>query len=227
MSNPWNTETPWSVDNIWTVSKPVTQSMAFKVTGHPDKGWQQYICETHLAPALVGYAGKVSKRPEDYRCLILGSTELEVEKSLWAFGFVGEILSSDIAEKAMARCRDQAKALGKLNASFVVADLNTDRFDGAFDFIIANGILHHIVEQGPCLDMLNSALAPGGILIASEFTGPYRFQLPQVQVDWINSILRLAPEDLRMPGTLDRAPRTMTIFSSEWSPPQRDGDFGS
>jgi CRP/FNR family transcriptional regulator, cyclic AMP receptor protein len=24
-----------------------------------------------------------------------------------------------------------------------------------------------------------------------------------------------------------RAPRTMTIFSSEWSPPQRDGDFGS
>jgi SAM-dependent methyltransferase len=160
---------------------------------------------TRLAPALLGYAGKgPKKRPEDYRCLILGSTELEVEKSLWGLGFVGEIVSSDIAEKAMARCRDQARARGQMNVNFVVADLNTDRFEGTFDFVIANGILHHIIEQERCLDMLNSALAPDGYLIASEFTGPRRFQLPQAQVDWTNSILRLAPEELRMPLTLDR-----------------------
>src|SRR5690242_13224926 len=123
--NPWNSDTPWAVDNIWTVSSPIIEARAKKISGDPSKDWLQYACEAHLAQTF-------GRTASGHRCLVMGSTELRVEKTLWQYGYDGEIVSTDIADKAMARSRVEAERMGKRNATFVVADLNTARPTGPF-----------------------------------------------------------------------------------------------
>jgi hypothetical protein len=69
---------------------------------------------------------------------------------------------------------------------------------GKFDFIIAEGVLHHITNLDHCLRSIRGAMNEGAILIAPEFTGPYRYQLPVEQVFWINHILHLMPRAVRI-----------------------------
>jgi SAM-dependent methyltransferase len=210
MSNPWNADKPFNYDGTWVSSRPIIQSMCRKVTGNESKGWQQYVMEKYLYPALTKwdqytddfiksqtYPHAKIKTTEDYRCLILGSNEGTVERILCSWGFVGEIVASDIAEKALARARAQALELGYRNIVHVQADLNTDNFDGKFDFVIAEGVLHHISNVDHCLQTLDGVLPTGGIFIAADYVGPFRFQLPPEQVAWINAVLAILPRGLR------------------------------
>ncbi len=112
-------------------------------------------------------------------------------------GFEGEIIASDIADKALARAKEKASVLGYTNIKYKVADLNHDSFEGPFDFIFAEGVLHHIENIEMCLTMLNRVLAPNGKIFVQEFVGPVRFQLPEAQVRWINSALNILPKALR------------------------------
>jgi 2-polyprenyl-3-methyl-5-hydroxy-6-metoxy-1,4-benzoquinol methylase len=57
------------------------------------------------------------------------------------------------------------------------------------DFIVAEGVLHHVANLEPCLRHLHELLEPDGLLIAVEFEGPFRFQLEERQVRWINAAL--------------------------------------
>jgi SAM-dependent methyltransferase len=148
-----------------------------------------------LPPAL-GLASS-DKQKEEYRCLLLGSNEGHMERMLCERGFTGEITASDIAEKALARAKQKTESLGFRNVNYIVADLNTDKFEGNFDYIIAEGVLHHIENIEPCLKMLSSALKPDGYFILVEFEGPVRFQLPDIQVRWINAALSVLPKELR------------------------------
>lgn len=164
--------------------------------------WVHYT-PTHIQP--LAYRDLPIKAPQDYRCLILGSNEGKMEQFLCQWGFVGEIVASDIADRALARAAAKAKQFGYDNIRHVQADLNTDdllkRTDGRFDFIVAEGVLHHIHNLERCIEMLKSLLAPQGVLIASEFVGPFRFQLPELQVFWINHVLRGFPRILRFGPT--------------------------
>lgn len=229
--NPWDADKPFDYGNIWVSSGPIIRSMCRKVTGNEKMGWQQYVMEKYLHPALTRWTEYVSdaardgaypylntKPPEEYRCLILGSNEGAVERQLCEWGFVGEIVASDIAENALARARDQAQALGYHNIRHLKADLNTDRFDGRFDFIIAEGVLHHIAELESCLGMLREVLADDGVLIAPEFVGPFRFQMPPEQVAWINATLGILPQGLRRIAP-PRDPR-MPSAASYAAPPE-------
>ena len=213
-NNPWDLDVPYAPDNIWTHSNAITSDMGLKTTGVVGKSMHQFICEKYLWPSLQNwnamthsdikrqaYQFKNMKKPQSYRCLIMGSTELEIEKFLWHWGYVGELLIVDIAEKALMRCKKEADSMGKKNINFVVEDLNTATFDGKFDFVITNGILHHLECQANCLDMINSVLTAEGLLLAVEYTGPFRFQLPKLQVDWINGLLAMMPAGLRLPAS--------------------------
>ena len=227
MSNPWNHDEPWSVDNIWTVSQPIIEGItrriwgdpSKKISGDPSQWWVDYICSTHLAHAFKSSRSEGKKSPESYRCLVIGSTELRVEKCLWDFGYVGEMVSADVADKALARCRAEAERMGKTKTAFVVADLNTDRLPGPFDFIVAGGVLHHLTNHEACLDMLRRELLPGGLLIAAEFTGPYRFQLPPTQTALINATLALMPAAMRNPPVPDRPAMEPLPVEEHWRRP--------
>lgn len=117
-------------------------------------------------------------------------------------GFIGQIVASDIADKALNRARQKINQLGYKNVTYIQADLNQHSFDGQFDFIIAEGVLHHIALIDHALKMIASRLLPDGFFILVEFVGPERFQLPELQVQWINAALNILPKSLR-PFPLD------------------------
>ncbi len=52
-------------------------------------------------------------------------------------------------------------------------------FDEKFDFIIAEGVLHHISNIESCLLMLNGCLKDDGKMFVTEFEGPFRFHFPK------------------------------------------------
>jgi SAM-dependent methyltransferase len=194
VANPWDADAPFDYSAVWPASGPIVESMCRKLTGDPYKGWHQYAIDRYVQPAFGN---------GDARCLILGSSEGTVERLLCAAGFSGEIVASDIAANALARAKQQADGLGYRNIRHVQADLNTDSFDGRFSFIIAEGVLHHVREIARCLRMLGDRLADDGVLIAAEFVGPVRFQLPTVQVAWINAMLGMLPAGLRFIDTAE------------------------
>ena len=134
---------------------------------------------------------------KECRCLVLGSNEGWMERRLCEKGFKGNIVASDIADKAINRAKQKSDSLGFLNIDYVVADLNKFEFDGLYDFIIAEGVIHHIVNIERCLWMLQSKLTPSGFLVIVEYEGPFRFQLSNLQTRWINATLNVLPKYIR------------------------------
>jgi SAM-dependent methyltransferase len=109
-------------------------------------------------------------------------------------------VATDIANNALRRAQQQSEVLGHHNIRHVIHDLNVppgDKFGGPFDFIFAEGVLHHIKNIGPCLEACNRLLKPDGLMFALEFEGPFRFQLSELQTRWINTALAVLPRGLR------------------------------
>jgi ubiquinone/menaquinone biosynthesis C-methylase UbiE len=192
-SNPWNDDVPHSYTGSWFATKAVGRMINTRISGDPGVNWIAHVINSHVPSAS-----------DDLSCLILGSNEGYSERVLCEAGFKGRIIATDIADKALDRARDKARELGYLNIEHVVADLNTANFPGPFDLIIAEGVLHHIENIEGCLDMLNAALAPDGHLVGVEFEGPFRFQLSEKQVHWINAVLGVVPRRLRQLARDDR-----------------------
>jgi SAM-dependent methyltransferase len=185
-ANPWNDDAPYSYTGNWLASKATGRMINRRISGDPEVDWMAHVIKTYIPSAC-----------EDLSCLILGSNEGYSERALCEAGFKGRIVATDIADKALDRARAKARELGYTNIEHVMADLNTANFSGPFELIIAEGVLHHIENIERCLDMLNAALALDGHLVGVEFEGPFRFQLSEKQVHWINAVLGAVPRRLR------------------------------
>ncbi|MBE7386049.1 MAG: methyltransferase domain-containing protein [Leptolyngbya sp. SIO1E4] len=196
-NNPWNADEAVTYDGIWLGCNECAKNIQRKVTGDENTHWLSYTIQNYLAEAI----GKKpsNKAQTSYRCLILGANEGWIERELCKNGFSGEIIASDIADKALSRAAEKSQELGYKNVKYIVADLNGDleEFDGMFDFIIFEGVLHHIENIENCLQILKSKLVNGGLMFGVEHHGPFRFQLPDYQVRWINAALAVLPKTLR------------------------------
>lgn len=177
---------------MWLGCRSVQRHVNAKISGDPGIDWFEHALREHFAAALG--VGGVKPRSQ-YRCLMLGASEGGRVRQLCEAGFVGEIVATDIADRALDRAR---RSLAEFpNVTYVVADLNRDRFAGRFDYIVAEGVLHHIERVEQCLGHLAEVLDPDGLLVAVEYEGPFRFQLEPRQVAWINAALAVLPGELR------------------------------
>jgi SAM-dependent methyltransferase len=105
-----------------------------------------------------------------------------------------EVAGVDIAAGAIEEGR---KEYGD-SIDLRVMDLNQpEPMDREFDIIVANGVLHHIENLEACAEWISDHLAPGGILIASEFTGPVRYRYSRREIALINEGVGLLPDDLQ------------------------------
>ena len=100
----------------------------------------------------------------------------------------------DIASGAILRGREKHGAA----ISLMIGDLNKPELPkDAYDVISSNGVLHHIDNLEVCCEALYDALMPGGILIASEFTGPRRYTYSKREVAAINKGVAMLPAELQ------------------------------
>lgn len=185
--NPWDEDKPWDRSSSWVGCRPYTSIVNQHISGRPDQVWYEYIIERY----------DLTRDSESKSVLILGSSEGAVAQSLCEHGFKGRIVATDIAERALSRSAQRCRERGFLNVEHVVADLNKDRFTDTFDYIVAEGVLHHIEQLAFCLGNLKNCLRPGGYLFAMEFVGAFRFQFPEIQQEWINAALSIMPRKYR------------------------------
>lgn len=221
INNPWNADRPKSYIGMWLGSKAINSKIQKRITGDPNTHWLDYYTSR--------YCQSFFHNPSS-RCLILGANEGTMERHLRAAGFAGRILSTDIADRALARAEQESRRLGLTNIEYRLADLNTDTFDGPFDMVVAEGVLHHIEKTERILRHIHDILTPSGFLLAVEWAGPFRFQLPANQVRWINALLAAVPAELRplyegpagVPPPLDYLSRIHYVIAPEAS--VRDAD---
>src|SRR5215467_2081144 len=164
MPNPWNEDESFDYSGLWLGCRTVRRHVNRKVTGDPELDWFAAALARRFGAALGRTAGR--KSPREHRCLMLGAGEGRRVLELCNAGFAGEIVATDIADKALARA--ERSLAGFPNVRFVLADLNEHRFAGTFDFVVAEGVLHHVENIEPCLRHLHDLLEPDGVLVAVE-----------------------------------------------------------
>ncbi len=69
-----------------------------------------------------------------------------------------------------------------------------------YDLVLSEGALHHLSPLERVLPALASVLAPGGLLVMTEFCGPDRFQWTRGQLRLARRALALIPPKLRLKG---------------------------
>jgi SAM-dependent methyltransferase len=191
-ANPWNAEMPYDYTTSWIGCDVCSDNINRTISGDPKVAPLTYFFNEYMRSRGV-------EALHDCRALLLGASEGNMERDLRRLGFTGPIVATDIAGNALERARLRSEALGYGNIRYVVHNLNDpfgDRFGGPFDFIFAEGVLHHIANIGPCLAECNRLLRDDGRMFAVEFEGPFRFQLPDMQVRWINAALSILPRGL-------------------------------
>lgn len=108
------------------------------------------------------------------------------------------ITGIDIAPGAIEAARQRAAAEGFDNIDYQVANLNLIELTaGAYQLIWANGALHHVESLESLVRALHASLTPEGILVANEYVGPNYQQLGERQVEIINAVKHLLPQELR------------------------------
>lgn len=158
------------------------------ITGNAHKDWLDFIQEKYYAkPAGLG--------------LNVGCGHGDLERQILRRNITQNMEGCDISPKAVEAAQREALASGWGDrVRYFTADANfLERADLAaqYEVIFASMALHHFVQLEDCLDVLNSKLKPGGLLIANEFIGPDRFQWTDEQLDITNRFLNIIPLKLR------------------------------
>jgi len=194
INNPWNLGAPFDTSEMWISTPACVEVINTKISGNPFVGATQYIAEKYLNQGALGTT----------TALVLGSNEGNMTAGIRSFGYSGRIVETDIAENAMMRAKSRYETLGLSGIQQITADLNSESIEGEFDFIIAEGVLHHIENIDFCLDNIAKSLSPNGVLLAIEYVGPIRFQLSDKNLDWINAALNVMPKTLRPMQSSDK-----------------------
>lgn len=115
-------------------------------------------------------------------------------------GLVATAHGTDLAAAQIERAKREVAPRYAGRLTFSVCDLNAPTLpERAYSLVISNGVLHHIENLEGCVEALRATLAPGGWLIASEFTGPRRYAYSRREIAAINEGIAMLPVELRGP----------------------------
>ena len=171
----------------WLEHPRLLQYTAERVTGSRfGESWLWAIGCSHSKPVdrmlSLGCGGGVLER----RVADLG----------WARHIEGVDVSAGAVEQAQAAARDAGH--GDI-IEYRVVDVDSIELEAnAYDAVFAQMSLHHVTELEHLIDQISRTLRPEGVLVLNEYTGPNRWQLPQNQLDAINSTLSRLPEKRRI-----------------------------
>lgn len=116
-----------------------------------------------------------------------------------ATGSISQLDAYDISEERIAHARAEA-AKGRFadRANFRVADIfELNVTPESYDVVLLESSLHHFKPVRRILESVNRWLKPAGYVIVNEFVGPSRFQWSDRQLEIVNGILAMIPEQYR------------------------------
>jgi len=188
---------------------PLQDYLLACVSGDPDaKATPDWAERWTLENVLRG------RVPVDH-CLSLCCGFGEVERRLARLGAFRHCLGLDVSSAAVNAATEAARAEGMHQLSYRVADLNeVDLGVEEYDLVWANGALHHIAKLENLAAAVHRALKPGGVLVANEYVGPNRRNIPLRQREIINAAIHLIPPRLR---TIDEGSYVPPFFrQTKW-----------
>ncbi|HYK04953.1 MAG TPA: class I SAM-dependent methyltransferase [Thermoanaerobaculia bacterium] len=169
----------------WMANTAVLMHLNERATGDPARDWLS-------SWAHRWFAG------DDLRVLVLGCGEGWLERAVAEWPFVARIDAVDFAEHAVARARELARGISKIE--YGVVDLNRDVLpEGAYDVVVAHSVLHHVENLEHAYAQLERTMRPNATLIVNEYVGPNRFQYSDDVLSIMNALLRALPFELRRP----------------------------
>ncbi|PKP24359.1 MAG: hypothetical protein CVU06_05010 [Bacteroidetes bacterium HGW-Bacteroidetes-22] len=170
--------------DFWSIAE-VRQRWNEKCTGHPDLGYEAYLCAKYF-DNLSGLS-----------LLSVGCGSGSREQRFAGHKAFSRVVGIDVAENQVNEARKKARDLN--NVSYLTGDFRTALFDkGSFDVILFNSSLHHFKAIDQLLEKrVKPLLKEGGFLVIFEYVGPDRLQWTSEQLRFANKLLASIPSDYR------------------------------
>lgn len=183
-------ETAWRKSEIpptnWWDIPEVVERWNLKITGSPEKDFNQYVTELYLRD-------KVDLTAVSLGC---GTGLREIR---WAkTGKFKQITGYDLSSPRIEMARKLAASSRFSHVlQFEVADVFTTGTDKTYDAVIVEGSLHHFSPLETILERIQHLLKDDGLLLVNEFVGPTQFQWTDRQLTEINQIIANLPDCLK------------------------------
>ncbi len=157
------------------------------VSGSPDVGYVDYVCQVHL------------QGRKNLRALSLGCGTGEKEAAWARTGLFSSIVGFDFAQTRIDAARELARREQLDHVlRFDVADAYTVEVQPeSLDLVLFDDALHHFTPVDKILQRTREWLRDDGLLFVREFVGPRAFQWTDRQLDAANALLALLPPRLR------------------------------
>jgi SAM-dependent methyltransferase len=179
-------ETQLPPTNWWTVPA-IRERWNTLATGKPDWEYQDYVTETYLK----GRTGLAA--------LSVGSGTGTHDRKWACHPCFSRFEGLDLSPHCVNEAIRQARIAGLTNLQYRCANIYTEKFtEGQFDVVIFHSSLHHFKNLPELLTRIRSALAPDGLLVIHEYTGPDRLQWTTRQLAEVNRLLAQTPLEFRL-----------------------------
>lgn len=137
--------------------------------------------------------------------LSLGCGAGRAEREFIAQGICKSFHGIDIAADAIADAERLASE-GGLPLTYEVQDLNFLELPAAaFDLVVAQTSLHHVLHLERVADQIDRTLKPGGVFWLHDYVGETQFQFSDERIAIVNGLIDRLPEKLRQ-STVAKAP---------------------
>ena len=176
-------------DKCWWDIPAIKKRWNFLVSGDPGIDHCQYISSKYLAAR------------SKLKAVSLGCGLGEREMRWAETGKFERIDGYDVSDTSVRFGNEMAKKKGVGDVlKLQMADVySVPLAENTYDAVIGEMSLHHFSPLETILERISSTLKPDGYLLVDEFVGPTRFQWTNRQLDAINSVLRIFPQQYRTP----------------------------
>jgi SAM-dependent methyltransferase len=142
-----------------------------------DNAVDRYTNERFTGDPRVSWEATICRHGRFRRGLVLGTSMLGVEANLLATNPDLAVTFVDLSEGALERRRATLGARFPGRVTTRVGDLNFLEIEpGAYDCIVSQASLHHVVNIEYLALQVNRGLAPGGRFFLQDYVGEKRFQ---------------------------------------------------
>ena len=171
----------------WTDSDYISKNyINMAISGKPDVNW--------LIDALNNFV----KQEIDW-ALNLGCGGGDVELHIKKMQMCRNMDSLDISPEAVRVAIEKTNKEGLKGLNFFTSDIKDFKStENKYDVVFAAASLHHFGSLEEVFGKVRTYLKKDGLFIFSEYTGPSQFQWTDRQLEIMNDILKLLPENLRI-----------------------------